>query len=102
MATANAQRSTSKPPSARLRRGRRSTSNDSVICEIRAICGSFLAGLFRDFHAELFNEKGPTIGGFLDNYSGGFAGAVSGFGLDPDHDWSVATLRGLQCRREFE
>ena len=58
--------------------------------------------LFRDFHTELFHEKGPAVGGFFDNFGCGFAGAVTGFGFDSNESWFVATLRGLKCGGEFK
>ena len=53
-------------------------------------------------YAELFDEEGPAVGGFFDDLSRWFAGAVSGFGFNPDQGWFVATLRGLQSRRELK
>src|SRR5205807_189401 len=58
--------------------------------------------LLRDFHAELFNEKGPAVGSFFDDFGGWFTSAVTGFGFDSNQSWFVATLRGLKCRREFK
>ena len=52
--------------------------------------------------SELFNEEGPAVGGFFDDLRCRFAGAVSGFGFDPDQSWFVATLRGLKRGGEFK
>ena len=58
--------------------------------------------LLLSLYAELFNEEGPAIGGFFDDFCGRFAGPVTGFGFDPNHYRFVATLRSLQCCGEFE
>ena len=58
--------------------------------------------LLRDFHPELFDQEGPAVGGFFDDFCGRFAGAVTRFGFDADQSWFVAALRGLKRGREFE
>src|SRR5262249_39590980 len=56
----------------------------------------------RDFHTELFDQEGPAVRGFFNNFRGRFARAVTGFGFDSNQSRLVATLRCLECRGEFE
>src|SRR5437899_12729302 len=58
--------------------------------------------LLLNLYAELFNEEGPAVGGFLDDFCGRFAGAVTRFGFDPNQHGFVTTLRSLQSRGEIE
>ncbi len=58
--------------------------------------------LLLNLYAELFNEEGPAVGGFLDDFCGRFAGAVTGFGFDPNQYGFVTTLGSLQSRGELE
>src|SRR2546423_8017362 len=58
--------------------------------------------LLRSFHAELFDEERPAVGGFFDDFRGRLARAVTGFGFDPNQSRFVATLRRLKRGGEFE
>jgi hypothetical protein len=40
----------------------------------------------RELHAEVLDQEGPLVGGFFDDFAGGFAGAVAGPRFDADQD----------------
>ena len=44
-----------------------------------------------EFHPEALDQEGPLVGGFFDDFAGGFAGSVSGAGFDPDQNrrWRI-------------
>ena len=39
-----------------------------------------------EFHAEVLEEEGPLVGGFFDDFAGGFARVMTGARLDVDQD----------------
>src|SRR5258706_6669119 len=76
---------------------------------IRHSCFGFLSSSgFRNssfqerLHLQLAHEERPPVRGFLDDFARGFAGTVTGPRFDPDKNWGVAGLGGLETGGGFE
>ena len=54
------------------------------------------------FHPEALDQEGPLVGGFFDDLTCRFAGAVAGARFDPDQYGGGAGLGGLQGGGELE
>src|SRR5688572_30266702 len=54
------------------------------------------------FHFQSLHEEGVAVGGFFDDFGGGFAGAVAGFGFDADEDGVFTAVSFLDGGGEFE